>query len=208
MTTGKDKRDRNSASREPGAEARSAAQQPAGTADSGGRFGQQRAVIASQGERMERFLRSKLASPADAEDLAQEAYLRLLRVKEPQLIQDPVAYLFRIARNLLGEMYGTLPPPSDSVDELELADQHANVEAEAEHKQQMDRLEEALEYVHPKCRAAIVMQRRDGMTVDEIAVELNLSRGMVKKHLAQGLARCRARLRRYHEESFLSDNST
>ena len=76
------------------------------------------------------------------------------------------------------------------------------MEAEAERKQQMDRLEEVLENVHPKCRAAIIMQRRDGMTVDEIAAALGLSRGMVKKHLAQGLARCRARLRRYHEESF------
>ena len=167
--------------------------------------GRRVAVIEAEGERVERFLRTKLANPADAQDLAQEAYLRLLRVKNAQLIEDPVAYLFRIARNLIGELYTKLPPPSDSVDELELADFHINVEVEAEKEQQMDRLEEVLEHVHPKCRAAIVMQRRDGMTVDEIAAELNLSRGMVKKHLAQGLARCRARLRRYHEESFLSE---
>ena len=159
------------------------------------------ALIEAEGGRVEGFLRNKLGNPADAEELAQEAYLRLLRVKEPQLIQDPVAYLFRIARNLLGELYaGSVG--IDSLDNVELADQHANVEAEAERKQQMQRLEEVLEHVHPKCRAALILQRRDGMTVDEIAAELNLSRGMVKKHLAQGLARCRARLRRYHEDTF------
>lgn len=199
MTTSKDKRDRNSASREPGAEARSAAQQSAGTADSGGRFGRQRAVIVSQGERMERFLRSKLASPADAEDLAQEAYLRLLRVKEPQLIQDPVAYLFRIARNLLGEMYGILLPVADSLDDVELADQGMSTEELAQSRQQIERLDAVLEHLNPKCRAALILQRRDGLTVDEIAAELGLSRGMVKKYLAQGLARCRARLRRFHD---------
>ena len=162
---------------------------------------QRQALIEAEGERVEGFLRNKLGNPADAEELAQEAYLRLLRVKEPQLIQDPVAYLFRIARNLLGELYaGSVP--SDSLDKVELADQHADVEAEAERKQQMQRLEEVLEHVHPKCRAALILQRRDGMTVDEIAAELSLSRGMVKKHLAQGLARCRARLRRYHEDTF------
>ncbi len=166
--------------------------------------GRRRAVIEAEGERVERFLRRKLANPADAQDLAQEAYLRLLRVKDAQLIEDPVAYLFRIARNLIGELYAKLPPPADSFDDAELADNHANVEAEAERKQQLSRLEEVLEHVHPKCRAALILQRRDGLTVDEIAVELNLSRGMVKKYLAQGLARCRARLRRYHEDSFLS----
>ena len=165
--------------------------------------GRRLAVIESQGERVERFLRTKLANPADAQDLAQEAYLRLLRVKDAKLIEDPVAYLFRIARNLVGELYTKLPPPSDSVDDVELADNHADVEAEAEREQQMARLEKVLEHVHPKCRAAIIMKQRDGMTVDEIAAALELSRGMVKKHLAQGLARCRARLRRYHEESFL-----
>lgn len=163
--------------------------------------GRRLAVIEDQGERVERFLRTKLANPADAQDLAQEAYLRLLRVKDAQLIEDPVAYLFRIARNLVGELYTKLPPPADSVDDLELADHHANVEAETEREQQMDRLEEVLAHVHPKCRAAIILQRRDGLTVDEIAAELKLSRGMVKKHLAQGLARCRARLRRYHEDT-------
>jgi RNA polymerase sigma-70 factor (ECF subfamily) len=157
------------------------------------------AVIASQAERVERFLRSKLANPADAQDLAQEAYLRLLRVRDPKLIEDPVAYLFRIARNLVGELYTKLPPAAESLDDVELADNGATVEGKVEHGQQMDRLTEVLSHLAPKCRAALILHRRDGMTVDEIAVELKLSRGMVKKHLAQGLARCRARLRRFHE---------
>lgn len=159
-----------------------------------------RDVIESEGERVERFLRSKLGNPADAQDLAQEAYLRLLRVNNAHLIEDPVAYLFRIARNLIGELYTKLPPASESLDDLELVDQHADVEALVESEQQMDRLDEVLSHLNPKCRAALILQRRDGLTVDEIAAELNLSRGMVKKHLAQGLARCRARLRRFHED--------
>lgn len=156
-------------------------------------------VIESQSDRVERFLRTKLANPADAQDLAQEAYLRLLRAKEPQLIRDPVAYLFCIARNLVGEFYTKLPPAADSLDDVEVLDQGMTVEAMAESKQQIDRLSEVLSHLSPKCRAALVLHRRDGLTVNEIADELGVSVGMVKKYLTQGLARCRARLRRFHE---------
>lgn len=162
--------------------------------------GRRRAVIEAEGARLERFLRTKLANPADAQDLAQEAYLRLLRVREPKLIEDPVAYLFRIARNLVGELYTKLPPAADSLDDTELADRGMNVEALTESRQQIERLDEVLSHLSPKCRAAIILHRRDGLTVNEIADELGVSVGSVKKYLAQGLARCRARLRRFHEE--------
>jgi len=161
--------------------------------------GRRAAVIEDQGARVERFLRSRLASEADAQDLAQEAYLRLLRVKDPKLIQDPVAYLFRIARNLVHEWYTSLPPPSDSIDDVEIAEDGMSIEALAESGQQMDRLKQVMAHLSPKCRAAIVMHRRDGMTYEEIAKALGVSTAMVKKYLSQGLARCRARLRKYHE---------
>ena len=124
-----------------------------------------------------------------------------MRVKDGQLIEDPVAYLFRIARNLVGERYATIALETGSLDNDEVADSHADVEALAESKQQIDRLDEVLNHLNPKCRAALILKGRDGFTVNEIAAELKLSRGMVKKHLAQGLARCRARLRRYHEDT-------
>lgn len=157
------------------------------------------AVIESEGKRVERFLRSKLANPADAQDLAQEAYLRLLRAKEPQLIQDPAAYLFRIARNLVGEFYTRLPPAADSLEEVALFDEGMTVENLVESKQQIERLSKVLEHLSPKCRAAMILHRRDGLTVNEIATELGVSVASVKKYLVQGLARCQARLRRFHE---------
>ena len=158
-------------------------------------------AIEAQAPGLQRYLRSRLASEADAQDLAQEAYLRLLRVSEPQLIRDPAAYLFRIAHNLLHELYTNMPPGSvESIDEIDIVDEHLSVEEQAENRQQMDRLEEVMSHLPPKCRAAIVMHRRDGMTYEEIAKELGVSIAMVKKYLSQGLARCRARLRKFHED--------
>ena len=131
--------------------------------------------------------------------MAQEAYLRLLRASESKLIRDPVAYLFRIARNLLHEWYTSAPPPSEPLNDLELADESLSVEDLAAISQHMDRLENVLKHLSPKCRAAILMHRRDGMTYGEIAAVLGVSSAMVKKYLSQGLARCRVSMRRFYE---------
>jgi RNA polymerase sigma factor (sigma-70 family) len=45
-----------------------------------------------------------------------------------------------------------------------------------------------------KCRAVLIMHRRDGMTCDEIGERLNISRSMVKRYLANGLRHCCERL--------------
>jgi DNA-directed RNA polymerase specialized sigma24 family protein len=52
---------------------------------------------------LNRYFRRQVSDPADAEDLAQEVYLRLLRVEQNATIQNPEAYLYTIAVNLLRE---------------------------------------------------------------------------------------------------------
>ena len=117
-----------------------------------------------------------------------------------RLIHDPVAYVLRIARNLLHEWYTSTPPSRVTLEEVELADEGMSAEDWTEISQQMKRLEDVLRHLSPKCRAAILMHRRDGMTYDEIARTLGISSSMVKKHLSQGLARCRSRLRGFDEQ--------
>src|SRR5687768_4199787 len=50
-----------------------------------------------------KFLARRTATQADAQDLAQEVYLRLLRVDRLDLVRQPRSYLLRIAANLLHE---------------------------------------------------------------------------------------------------------
>lgn len=149
--------------------------------------------------RLLRFLESRLSNEQDARDLAQEAYLRLLRASSEKLIQDPVAYLFRIARNLLYEWYTSLPPPAESLDRAEIAGEKASAEDRLEMALHMDKLERALRRLSPKRRAVVLMHRRDGMTYGEIAEQLGISSSMVKKHLSLGLVECRNSLRALRE---------
>ena len=53
----------------------------------------------------------------------------------------------------------------------------------------------ALERLSPKCRAAVVLHRREQLTYSEVGVQLGISVAMVKKYLSQGVALCRGHLR-------------
>lgn len=157
------------------------------------------AKSARQYHRLLRFVRGRLADEQDARELAQEAYLRLLRASQSKLINDPEAYLYRIARNLLYEWYTSLPPPNEPLEESELPGPDLRVEESVEIAQQIDRLNKVLTQLSPKCRAVVLMHRRDGMTYAEIGAALGISSSMVKKYLSQGLAHCRTSMSRSDE---------
>src|SRR5690348_16588481 len=60
-------------------------------------------VADRHGQQLVRFLLSRVRSSTDAQDLAQEVYLRLLRLERPELIRKPEAYLFTVAANIVRE---------------------------------------------------------------------------------------------------------
>jgi RNA polymerase sigma factor (sigma-70 family) len=157
------------------------------------------AIAARHGEELLRFLGRRVASAADARDLAQEAYVRLLRVERKDLIQNPQAYLYRIAANLIHEF--ALKRRADALglqrwkQERAEAIEPIGVDRAADAIGIRGRLQEVFGQLTPKCRAVLILHRRDGLTYDEIGAQLGISAGMVKKYLSIGLRHCRARLR-------------
>ena len=159
------------------------------------------AVALQHGRRLKRFLSQRLANRADAPDLAQEIYLRLLRLERHEEIRTPEAYLLTIAGNLLHEhaMRQANAPPS--VDITEIAATYGGFDEDlplqAETQQRLDALDLALKRLSPKSHAVLVMRRRDGFTLEEIGAQLGISRNTVKKHLAKALSHCRQRLEHF-----------
>ena len=49
------------------------------------------------------FFRQRIKRKADAPDLTQEVYLRMLRVSDKETIRDPARYLYAVASNLAKE---------------------------------------------------------------------------------------------------------
>jgi len=142
-----------------------------------------------------KFLARRTAAPSDAQDLAQEVYLRLLRVDRRDLIRKPRSYLLRIAANLLHEWrlkaQQSLVHRADLLDTLSSSD---DPHAETATAQRGDRICTELERLSPPARIALVMQMRDGLSYEEIAVKMNVTPRMVKRYLLTAFSQLRSRL--------------
>lgn len=141
-----------------------------------------------------RFLVARLRQRETAEDLAQEAFLRLLRVPDADLIRQPDAYLFRIALNLLSEyrMREQRAPVVFDSERSQRAEESANAQTRPmETLIDGEHLAWVLGQLPIRCRTALVLHRRDGLTYAQIAGQLGVSQDTVKKYIASAVARCR-----------------
>src|SRR5262249_32251750 len=134
-----------------------------------------------------------------AQDLSQEVYLRMLRAPEESAIQNPQAYLFTVAKNLLREYRLKEHRASQTLD-VDDPVVHEDLAvmpgfgAEIDLEQRKRRLHRALRELPAKCQAAIVMQNWYGMTYEEIAEKLGVTPHAVKKYVGRALAHCRTRM--------------
>lgn len=158
-------------------------------------------LAATHGGQLVRFFVSRLRDTTEAHDLAQEVFLRLLRLERPDLIRQPEAYLFTIAANIVRETaLKRSAQPVQVTLEATPNDQLTNTtdflttnspEESAQHQTRILELERTLATLSPKARAALIWHRRDGITYEEIGVRLGVSRNMVKKYIAKAVAECR-----------------
>jgi len=119
-----------------------------------------------------RFCRAKLRSPADAEDVAQQVFVRaygaLLRGERVRL---PRRWLLRIARNECRRHYERVR----RVDLVEF-DEAIDVSPETEQPRwSPDEIRHALDELVPAQRQAIVLRELEGRTYGEIARELQVT---------------------------------
>jgi RNA polymerase sigma factor (sigma-70 family) len=144
-----------------------------------------------------RVLTARLRSEQDAADLAQEAYVRLLRYQGKCSGDDLRRMLFRIAHNLLTDHWrwrrlrgvDTLV----SLDELlEVDSGQPGLDRQLAGEQQLARLEELILKMPGKRRTVFVLSRIHGLTNVEIAARCGISAKTVEKHIAIALAECRA----------------
>ena len=144
---------------------------------------------------LRRHLSRRLSCEQDVNDIAQEACLKLLQAyRNKANIRNPNAYLYRIAGNLLYRHYAGQEKRevANLIDNL--ADDSSCPEEQTTRAMHAERINQTVRELSPKCQQALYLRWRKGMQVLEIAEAMNLSRGMVKKYLAKGLAHCRGRL--------------
>jgi RNA polymerase sigma factor (sigma-70 family) len=152
------------------------------------------------GQRLRRFLASRLRHrAADVQDLAQEVFLRLLRIDHHETIRSSEAYLYTIAFHVLHQHVlrrSAMPEAVEItvlINELESAPGSDPV-TQFETQQQLSELQGALQQLSPKAQAVLLLHRRDGYSLEEIGAQLGFSRAMAAKYLSKALLHCRQRL--------------
>ncbi len=152
------------------------------------------------GQRLRRYLSARLRDRADVPDLAQEVYLRLLRVERPGEIRSPEAYLFTVATHLLYEHTArrSSAPPVIEIEDVteELSAEEADPVAYADTQQRFESLERSVSRLSPRMRTTLLLHRRDGYSLEEIGALLGISRNVAKKYLSKALVYCRRNLRK------------
>jgi RNA polymerase sigma factor (sigma-70 family) len=134
-----------------------------------------------------------------AEDVVQEAWLRLDDATRQRAIADPLRYLYRIVRNLALDMLRrahfeqrTMGLDVESVaevlpDDRPAADTHLIASAE------LEAMLAALRELPDRTRIAFEMHRLGGYKLKEIATHLGISIGLVHALVAEAIAHCSER---------------
>jgi len=141
------------------------------------------------------FLRRRVRSTVDVQDLAQETYLRLLRARDLSEVRNPLAYLLQVASHVALEWVDRQPRSDAMVvlDDEMLIDEHLP-ELELEARLSQERLEEALNALSPTMRAVLLLRLRDERSISDIASDLQITVRQVRRYLARGYERLRVAL--------------
>lgn len=144
------------------------------------------------------FLSRQLESRDQAADLCHEVYIRLLNAPPARGdgLDNPRAYLFRIARNLLIDHRRRGQPDLIAIDTLEpvLVCPRACPETDACQQQCVHQLTGALSALPERLRQALIWHRMEGLTQREIGERLGVSERMAGRYIAQAVTRCQAGL--------------
>ena len=120
----------------------------------------------------------------------QEAYLRVMRQGQPEKIDNPRDYLYKITRNLSTDYLRQGQIRSrhhdDSKVELDqLTNQQPEVDAEIEAQQRLQCCLNALESLPVVYRHVFLLHRIDGMTYAEIGKALQIPARTVERYAAK-----------------------
>lgn len=150
--------------------------------------------LAANYTRLHQRLQRHLRCPDLASDSLHDAWLRLGEMSVSGPVQNPEAYVYRVACNLAMDRLRSNRPwqyASDVTSELEaLADQSPGPELIAEARSDWEAFERAMERLPRRHRSALIGLRIEEKTRQEVADRLRISLRSVDTALCQALNYC------------------
>lgn len=148
--------------------------------------------LASHFRRLEKLLRRRGRTREEAEDLIQDAFLRLkVYCDEGGSVREPEAFLVRTVLNLARdvrkhehrELY-----VEESVETLVIADCTAAPDEVLAAEDRLKELERTLDAINPRTREVFFMHRVDGLSYAQIADHFDVSVSAIEKHIAKAMS--------------------
>lgn len=143
---------------------------------------------------LKKFLRRFTSCSHEINDITQETILRALQVEKDRTIDEPKAFLFGIAKNVVRK---NLDKKSRSlIDFIEgfslekYVYNEPTIDDSIDSKKRMYIFWEAVSTLPLQCQRVFVLKKVHGYSHQTIAKELDISISTTEKHVAAGLMRC------------------
>lgn len=139
--------------------------------------------------RVKAALKRRGRTDHDAEDILQEAWMRLHRYQQDQEVTQPEAFLMRTALNLSIDTHRTRQGRGEEVafDDVVLIDTAPSAESVLLARERVARLSVCLGRLPEKTRTIFLAHRLEGKTYPEIAREQGLSVSTIEQHVAKAV---------------------
>jgi RNA polymerase sigma factor (sigma-70 family) len=149
--------------------------------------------------RLEALLRRRGRTREEAEDLIQEAFLRVKAYcDEGGEVREPEAFLVRTVLNLARDVRAREHRDlyvKERVEKLIIADHGPTPDEVLEAEDRLRQLRETLDAINPRTRQVFFMHRLDGMSYVQIADHFGVSVSAIEKHIARAMSALGRKLR-------------
>lgn len=135
------------------------------------------------------FVRSRMRSATDAEDIVQEIWIRSMGALKSGVIQNTRAYLHRVAHNLITDHVKARARENREEDAIlsELPDARLNTERDLLNQEELASVEAAIANMSDRSRQIFLMARVEGLSYAEIGRKLGISRQTVHEHMTRAI---------------------
>lgn len=149
---------------------------------------------------LKRYLGRILTRPEDVDDIAQEAFVRVLEAGSKGEIHYHKAYLYRTAHNLalnvLARKSNLLVDSMEDFPDPTVFTDNTMLEDEVAAQRRFELFCRTVAELPDQCRRVLVLRKVYGLSQQEVAELLGISISTVEKHLAKGMLRCSAHMHR------------
>lgn len=137
------------------------------------------------------YLHHNWRNKSDLPDLRQEVYMRVCEAAQKQIPEHAKSFVLTTARNLLiNRMRRERVVPIETaadMDALGIAMNEPGADRVLIAREELRRLQIALDRLAPRCREAVVLGRIEGLSRREIAARMGIAEDTVRQHLIHGM---------------------